>query len=114
MYNNCGGRRILDQPEITPPVVDNTSMVLNNIYNNEERNALLHFIPKYTINRLNDTIDYDCPICLEPQNNLDESVMFICRHFYHKKCIVRWIRTGNNTVCPVCKENLKLSNDNII
>ena len=42
-----------------------------------------------------------------------ESVMFICKHFYHKKCIIRWIRTGNNTVCPVCKENLKLSNDNI-
>ena len=117
MYNNCRHRPpIIDEPEIIPPNNDNNNninIVLNDIHHNEERKTLLQFIPKYTINKLNENIDYDCPICLKHQNDSDKSVMFICKHYYHKKCIIRWIRSGNNT-CPVCKENLKLSIDNII
>ena len=68
----------------------------------------MRLIPKYTINQLNGPIDYDCPICLEPQQDLNKSVMFECRHFYHKKCIIRWIRTCNTPLCPVCKEKFKI------
>lgn len=116
IHNNWGTpiELEIDQVDINNPSDNTTTIALSHIRDNEERNSLLQFIPNYTINQLNDPIDYDCPICLEPQNNLNESVMFVCKHFYHKKCIVRWIRTGNNKVCPVCKETLKLSEDNII
>ena len=117
MYNNCGRRRpIVELPDVVPPPLINSNPdIILNTYNNEERNTLLEFIPKYKINRLNENIiDYDCPICLEPQTDLDKSVKFICKHYYHKKCIISWIRSGNHTTCPVCKENLKLSNVNNI
>lgn len=45
-----------------------------------------------------------CSICLDNYDLDFESRQLPCQHYFHKKCIDRWL--SNNTTCPICKLNL--------
>jgi hypothetical protein len=52
---------------------------------------------------LNSNTNEDCGICLEKieiQPN-----MTYCKHFFHKDCIIKWLKIGKNS-CPICRKNL--------
>ena len=43
-----------------------------------------------------------CPICYED----DAKCKLICGHTFHQKCIKEWYMNGNNTGCPMCRNNI--------
>ena len=59
-------------------------------------------------------IDYDgneiitnetCSICLEELNNVNDThELNECKHKFHSKCLITYLRTGNRT-CPLCRGN---------
>jgi hypothetical protein len=47
-----------------------------------------------------------CEICLdEIVNDTDASIITNCRHFFHTRCLSRWLSRGglDSTTCPVCR-----------
>lgn len=52
---------------------------------------------------LRDTSDILCAICIEGFNEsiTTEVMVTDCKHYYHKKCIYKWLTTKKE--CPLCK-----------
>ncbi|KAK6156693.1 hypothetical protein DH2020_010941 [Rehmannia glutinosa] len=49
----------------------------------------------------------DCPICLDYFQEGDECRNLpVCKHFFHAKCLDRWI--GKKPTCPVCRTRVDL------
>ena len=53
-----------------------------------------------------------CIICFDDFKNDDYVIYLPCFHFYHKKCIISWIKTMPS--CPFCKIKINQSNLNRI
>jgi len=52
----------------------------------------------------------DCAICLGPFEDGDLcSIMPVCRHEFHRDCIVNWLLMANNNTCPLCRAQLQWS-----
>ncbi|KAF4669998.1 hypothetical protein FOZ61_002195 [Perkinsus olseni] len=56
-----------------------------------------------------------CPICLESFIELREagdetcgeiSLIKLCKHLVHRKCLKDWFKARNSIQCPVCKQDL--------
>jgi len=63
--------------------------------------------PSFLYKNIPNKIDnVSCPICLEEYK--DESMLSItdCIHFFHEKCLKKWIDTSHTT-CPICRTDLK-------
>ncbi len=48
-----------------------------------------------------DLLQDNCPICLEPMEDLNEQKITLCEHTFHASCIDRWL--SNHNTCPVCR-----------
>eukprot|EP01023_Acetabularia_acetabulum_P032386 TRINITY_DN30252_c0_g1_i12.p11 TRINITY_DN30252_c0_g1~~TRINITY_DN30252_c0_g1_i12.p11 ORF type:complete len:128 (+),score=20.69 TRINITY_DN30252_c0_g1_i12:2188-2571(+) len=49
-----------------------------------------------------------CPVCLENYKLGEKVVTLPCFHKFHQGCITSWIEEkGFDSVCPVCKQNVK-------
>ena len=46
-----------------------------------------------------------CIICLDEYKNNDKVIYLPCIHFFHKKCINRWLK--NKPKCPICQYEIK-------
>lgn len=46
-----------------------------------------------------------CAICIEEFKRASMCKQMPCRHFFHSKCLDRWLR--QNGTCPVCREGLQ-------
>jgi len=46
--------------------------------------------------------DNKCPICREDYQNNQIITQLRCNHYYHKKCIKRWLR--KDITCPLCRK----------
>jgi peptide methionine sulfoxide reductase MsrA len=44
----------------------------------------------------------NCNICLELFNNHEKIIKLKCTHYYHIKCIEKWLKKHNNK-CPMCR-----------
>ena len=56
----------------------------------------------------------NCAICLQKFKGTDIIKEFCCKHIFHKKCLLKWLKSSN--ICPLCKYNLmdKINNnDNV-
>ena len=49
-----------------------------------------------------------CNVCLEGYVEGQTSIKLDCRHYFHDKCIIQWLKMRNT--CPVCRHELE-SND---
>jgi hypothetical protein len=47
-----------------------------------------------------------CSICLEDFSNDDQTRVLLCKHYYHKDCIDRWL-TQENVRCPLCRHDIR-------
>ncbi|WVZ25269.1 hypothetical protein V8G54_003813 [Vigna mungo] len=58
-----------------------------------------------------------CCICLDEFNLNAERYILPCQHFFHKKCIMRWIHTNQtcpihtNQTCPMCRQSFRTLKD---
>ena len=68
-------------------------------------NDLQHKITKQSLAKVGP--DIDCSICLEPI--LKRRILFIpgCEHFYHLRCLRKWLDEKDN--CPICRSNIEES-----
>ena len=91
----------------------------NNSNNNEERigpikKEILRFLPcnkLKDIRKLNEE-QKKCLICCQNYKNHDITMTLPCFHFYHKECIIKWLR--KKASCPLCKidiNNYAIHND---
>lgn len=46
----------------------------------------------------------DCSICCETFVAEDVVLKLLCRHVYHEKCVLSWLREKNS--CPLCRKEL--------
>jgi len=47
-----------------------------------------------------------CLVCLTEYEDNEELRTMPCLHFFHKKCIDKWLLERSST-CPICKFNVK-------
>ncbi|KAJ1630687.1 hypothetical protein T492DRAFT_592687, partial [Pavlovales sp. CCMP2436] len=48
-----------------------------------------------------------CSICLSPFERGESVRVLVCRHFFHKECIDRWVVSMQLAAdCPLCKRAL--------
>ena len=52
-----------------------------------------------------------CPICLDNYKIEDKILYLPCFHFYHSKCIKKWLKCSK--ICPLCKKEINFNKDNI-
>lgn len=67
-------------------------------------------LPKIEINKdnINQFKDITCNICLEGFQLSNILRVLECKHEFHEKCIITWLKSRNT--CPVCRHELE-SND---
>jgi hypothetical protein len=71
----------------------------------ENYGTLIDIDQNTTITKIQDSIDLECVICLEPFVQNDEIRSLPCAHFFHRKCIDKWL--GHRIRCPICVGKLK-------
>ena len=48
-----------------------------------------------------------CVICIEDYERGERCfVMPGCAHMFHRECMRKWLRQGNNPTCPICRAKL--------
>jgi len=45
-----------------------------------------------------------CSICLDEYKSRQHYVKLGCNHGFHKKCIIKWLKSYNKT-CPICRSD---------
>jgi hypothetical protein len=53
-----------------------------------------------------ETVQTDCcPICLNNFSDADNNFHVIeeCSHKFHSECLIKWLRTRNDSSCPLCR-----------
>jgi hypothetical protein len=65
---------------------------------------------KYEFNLFKPTSDNipECSICLEPIKKKGVTLKCNVSHTFHKKCILKWLKTNNT--CPLCRTHLYIVN----
>jgi hypothetical protein len=87
--------KILINKELDKKTKNKLRFYINNLFNNS--NSKKGGDPT-------DEEDNNCPICLDPLNNMPIKTCFSRqkRHKFHSECIEGWMNTGKNT-CPICR-----------
>jgi len=55
--------------------------------------------------QLSDPTD-KCAVCMESFVDNDDVRVLLCKHFFHKKCVDKWL-TEHNTTCPLCRTDAR-------
>jgi len=66
--------------------------------------------------RKNSRVPNSCSICLDgygPGETVVWSSNPECRHVFHEDCILRWMMTNREPVCPNCRQNFVHPNDSM-
>jgi len=48
--------------------------------------------------------DDKCSICFANYSSNDKVIKLPCQHFFHKKCILKWLKKYNDK-CPICRQS---------
>ena len=67
--------------------------------NNENKILIDENTKKYNYNKDETNT---CAICIEDYQNNDMIRELNCKHFYHEKCIDRWLLGKRKLTCPLC------------
>ncbi|KAI0175777.1 hypothetical protein GGR52DRAFT_329928 [Hypoxylon sp. FL1284] len=46
----------------------------------------------------------ECTICIDDMKAGDEAVVLPCKHWFHEKCVVLWLKQHNT--CPICRASI--------
>lgn len=75
-------------------------MIITYEIKNQHMNYKLKNFPKYQLVKEND-IEEKCMVCLEHYTIKSYKRSLPCDHYFHKKCIDKWILDSKPT-CPLC------------
>ena len=82
------------QPDITHnPIDDDKLNRIKSQFSVLNKNFINERLKKHT-----------CSICLEEYKSRQHYVNLRCNHGFHKKCIIKWLKSYNNT-CPICRSD---------
>jgi hypothetical protein len=56
------------------------------------------------IKRVDENGKDTCTICMQDYEGSDDIRVLLCKHYYHKACVDRWL-SQENTRCPVCRHD---------
>ena len=71
----------------------------------------INLIEENQIKNINAYNEYkNCSICLENYELGDKISYLPCFHFYHSKCIKKWLKCSKR--CPLCKKEVNFKNPN--
>ena len=60
----------------------------------------------FTVDKIIDTKEDDCPICYDLLKDVKICVQCpICQNIFHDKCMNKWTQSGNET-CPYCRSGI--------
>ena len=82
---------------------DNPELVLFNHKKDKFILELNEFQFKH-IKKYSKSKENKCAICLLNYKSSDIIKEIPCKHFYHKICILKWLKTSN--ICPLCKYDI--------
>ncbi|XAR53128.1 Ubiquitin--protein ligase [Bertholletia excelsa] len=69
--------------------------------------SVIEALPAALLTQENLVTDPRCPVCKEEFEVGEEVKVMPCKHFYHRDCIVPWLRMHDT--CPVCRYELRES-----
>ncbi len=98
----------------------NNNNNVNNVVNNDVNNDVNNHTINKTISK-NEQYEYEeskddnknnqiesniCCICHDDDESSDKLITTKCRHTFHSKCILRWLRGEIKYTCPYCRTEL--------
>ena len=79
---------------------------VNDKYNNIKNDLPVPFlIDKNQLDKLINSKNDNCLICLEDFIENDQVLYLPCSHLFHSLCVLRWLL--NNNKCPICQTDYK-------
>jgi hypothetical protein len=113
-FNNRN-QRILNEnePRVNRVIFRQNRDIINRIIRNRNVNNNIQInFPEIVIKDLNklDEANKSCTICLDDFVNNEKVVALPCLHYFHKKCINKWMERKKE--CPICKFVLTQENIN--
>ena len=98
VWEKLSGKNQINQSQITNQENTNTTVNLDNT-----KYVLIQFDKEMKLKGTN------CTICLEKFIIGKYVLQFACGHFYHRKCIMKWIKQFCSSVqkCPNCNKEIK-------
>ena len=52
-----------------------------------------------------DCENFQCCCCLDDLTDIDTSITK-CGHRMHTSCLIKWVSSGRNKTCPLCRSNM--------
>ena len=84
--------------------LNNTMMAQDNTLSyssSQKKGADMTQITSHRYNKKKDGKEIYCSICLSALKIGDEMIKLKCNHFFHKDCVIKWLKDNNN--CPNCR-----------
>ena len=76
--------------------------IATELYNRKDLTSNNDLIYEYFKATLKKSDKNECPICMEPDNDV---VQTVCKHSFCRKCICDWCFTGKPE-CPMCRNKI--------
>ena len=84
-----------EEERTATPISYNVKKECNSCDNNRYINCLTPYIPE---------LNEECSICYNIYDKNESSGKLKCGHFYHTRCILKWLKTS--VTCPLCRCNV--------
>jgi len=85
--------------------LDITTRFASPITDKEIKSMRKNKIREIKCKKVKETIDIECPICLDEIKLGEFQKTLVCTHCFHKKCIDRWFKKDND-LCPMCRTKI--------
>ena len=82
--------------------LDITTRFASPITDKEIKSMRKNKIREIKCKKVKETINIECPICLEEIRLGEFEKTLECKHCFHKKCIDKWFKKDND-LCPMCR-----------
>lgn len=56
----------------------------------------------------------ECFICLDNYLERKNLKVLPCSHYFHPECILEWLKTTDDLVCPVCKQQIIQTDETLL
>lgn len=106
----CKKNNTIPNEIVSNQINSNELYLENNINSNYDLEKIIDLSIKDYIDKNSNKISYtnlkdkddECIICYENFDENNEILIFKCKHYFHRECIIKWLKKNNN--CPICQD----------